>query len=58
VDDANLVHFRRVAIGRDDGVNVEIVQGLAAGERIVTALSDAIQDEHPVRVIPPNAKSR
>jgi hypothetical protein len=42
-------------IGRDDGVNVDIIQGLAAGDRIVTTLSDAIQDDHPVRVMPSKA---
>jgi hypothetical protein len=36
-------------------VNVDIVQGLVAGDRIVTTPSDAIQDDHPVRVMPSKA---
>lgn len=53
LDAANVVHFREVIIGRDDGVNVDVIQGLAPGDRIVTRLSDAIRDNHPVRVMPP-----
>lgn len=58
LDAADRVHFRKVMIGRDDGVNVDIVQGLVAGDRIVTTLSDAIQDDHPVRVMPPKANPK
>jgi RND family efflux transporter MFP subunit len=50
VDKDDVVHIRKVRLGRDFGRTVEILSGCAEGERIVTTPSDLLKDGAKVRV--------
>lgn len=49
VDGSGRIHFRKVAIGRDDGSIVELSSGVAAGDRLALNVSSQIADGEPVR---------
>ncbi len=46
----NLVHFQNIVIGLDYGTEVEIIQGLDGGEKLVTNPADYLQDGQPVQI--------
>jgi RND family efflux transporter MFP subunit len=51
LDSSNAVHFQRVVIGRDFGSQIEILSGLAAGQRVIANPNDSVQEGvkvHPV----------
>ena len=52
----NHVQFRSIQIGHDLGSAVEVVAGLSAGERIVDAPPDSLEQNDQVRVAPGSAK--
>ncbi len=55
VDDQNIARARRVTLGRVDDAGVEVLAGLAAGERIVTGGIDRVRDGMTVK---PNPAAR
>ncbi|HEY9154585.1 MAG TPA: efflux RND transporter periplasmic adaptor subunit [Opitutaceae bacterium] len=44
VDDSNRIHLAHVQLGRDFGTQVEVLNGLAAGLRVVSNPTDALAD--------------
>jgi multidrug efflux pump subunit AcrA (membrane-fusion protein) len=44
VDAKNQVHLKPVQLGRNYGVNVEVVDGLVGGERLVLNPADSLAD--------------
>ena len=50
VDSAGVVHFRDVKIGTDLGSEVEVVSGLAIGDKVITNPSDAVHEGTAVEV--------
>lgn len=50
VDAANKVQLRKVTLGRDFGVEAEVAEGVAAGERVVTNPGDRIVNGVEVQV--------
>ena len=50
VDDSDVVHLRKVQLGRDFGKTVEILSGCSPGERVVVAPNDLLSDGMKVRV--------
>lgn len=44
VDAQGTVRFRSVRLGRDDGTQVEVLEGLAPGERIAMTISDDVRE--------------
>lgn len=57
-DTRESVAARRVRVGRRLGDNVEIVEGLTAGERVVTHGNEGLTDGQVVRLVSPLGKSR
>jgi len=51
VDDGNLAHARAVEVGMEGNGSVEILQGLEAGERVVTAGASLLSDGVLTRVV-------
>ncbi|HZP92069.1 MAG TPA: efflux RND transporter periplasmic adaptor subunit [Burkholderiales bacterium] len=58
VDDRGVVHLRKVQLGRDFGKTVEVLSGVAEGERLVMSPSDILQDGTKVRILDPNPPSQ
>jgi hypothetical protein len=52
------VHFQTVAPGRDYGIELEIVNGIRAGEEVVVDPSDVVQEGALVQVAAPNASQK
>lgn len=50
VDANKQVHYRNVKLGRDLGTQLEIAQGLAAGETVVRNPSDALRESQRVTI--------
>jgi len=50
VDAGNKVRLRHVDLGRDFGTEVEVLSGLAAGDRIIDSPPDSIAEGEPVRL--------
>ena len=50
VDAGNKVRLRHVELGRDFGTEVEVLSGLAAGDRIIDSPPDSIAEGEPVRL--------
>ena len=46
----NIVHFRKLTVGRDLGTRIEVTGGLNGDERLVTSLSDDIREGVEVTV--------
>ena len=44
VDAQDALHYVAVELGRDNGTQVEVVSGMAAGTRVVTNLSRQLSD--------------
>jgi RND family efflux transporter MFP subunit len=51
VDAASRVHLSRVSPGRDFGTEVEVVAGLAAGQRVIESPPDSLVEGQQVRVV-------
>lgn len=52
VDGAGVVHVKPIETGSDDGKNVEVTQGLKAGEQVVIGPGDEVKDGAKVRSVP------
>jgi RND family efflux transporter MFP subunit len=53
LDSGDAVHFQRVVVGRDFGSNIEVLSGLAAGQRVIANPNDAVQEGvkvHPIMI--------
>jgi RND family efflux transporter MFP subunit len=53
LDSNDAVHFEHVVVGRDFGSNIEVLSGLAAGQRVIANPNDAVQEGvkvHPVMI--------
>ncbi len=53
VDKDDIVHMRRVRLGRDFGKVVEVLTGCEAGERVIESPSDLLKEGMKVRVYAP-----
>jgi hypothetical protein len=49
------VHFQTVEPGRDYGIELEIANGLSAGEEVVVDPSDAVQESALVQIAAPSS---
>jgi hypothetical protein len=49
---AGHLHLVEVALGYDDGMNVEITSGLSSDDLVAINLGQAVQDGEPVRTVP------
>jgi RND family efflux transporter MFP subunit len=58
IDGQQHVHLQHVTIGRDFGSTVEIIEGLADGDRIVLSPPDSLYEGQQVKVGEPNAAQR
>jgi RND family efflux transporter MFP subunit len=54
----NRIHIQPVVLGRDDGTEIEVLEGLKAGERVVENPSDALADGFVVEPVLKNSKNR
>ncbi len=50
VNRKNVVHVQPVVLGHDNGVTVEVVQGLKPGQRVVVSPSDFLKNGQRVRI--------
>jgi membrane fusion protein, multidrug efflux system len=59
IDDQNIAHKRVVTVGLTDGERMELLDGVAAGDQVVTIGQFRLRDGDRVKVIaaPPDAKS-
>jgi len=55
VDDANVVHYRKVELGHDFGAEVEVTVGLKGGERVVVHPGDALAEGTVVQIVAPSS---
>ncbi len=55
IDTHGIVHFRHVRLGRDNGAQIEVLEGLTAGERVATSISDALREGATVEPVTPSA---
>lgn len=53
VEKDNTVHMRPIKIGRDSGSTVEVLNGLAATDRVIINPPDSIADGMTVQIAPP-----
>jgi RND family efflux transporter MFP subunit len=51
VDNSDVVHFRKVDVGRDYGDQLEVLGGLKKGERIVISPGDVVREDSKVKPI-------
>ena len=58
IDAQQRVHLQHVTIGRDFGSTVEIIEGLADGDRVVLSPPDSLYEGQQVKVSEPNAAQR
>jgi len=55
VDASNTVRFKKVGLGRDLGAQIEVIQGLEPGAKVVTTVTDAVRDGSRVTPVMPAA---
>lgn len=55
VDEEGVVRLQPVRLGRDTGSLVEVLEGLAPGQRVVTTITDDVVEGARVEVMPPKA---
>jgi len=55
VDASDTVRFKKVSLGRDLGAQIEVIQGLEPGAKIVTTVTDAVPDGARVTPVVPAA---
>jgi hypothetical protein len=48
----NQVHFQRIIVGRDFGDRIEVLSGMAAGDRAIVNPNDTVQEGVKVHPIP------
>ena len=48
----NKVHLQKVVIGRDYGAEVEITDGLTAGQGVIVTINDGVQEGLVVNPLP------
>jgi RND family efflux transporter MFP subunit len=53
VTDSGAIHIQKVTLGRDFGTRIEVLEGLADGQRVVDNPSDALTEGQPVEVVEP-----
>ena len=51
VDAENKVHLQKILLGRDFGVNADVIEGLKGGERLVLNPSDSLSEGDVVTVV-------
>ncbi len=51
VDAENKVHLQKIRLGRDFGVNADVIEGLKGGERLVLNPSDSLSEGDVVTVV-------
>lgn len=51
IDSRGVVHFRKLALGRDDGSEVEVLAGLSGSESLVSHPTDDLREGEPVHAI-------
>jgi len=51
VDPDNVVHYRKIDIGRDFGTTVEVLSGIANGDRVIVNPSDAAKEGAKVKPV-------
>jgi RND family efflux transporter MFP subunit len=44
LDDGNAVHYRRVQLGRDFGADIEVIEGLSAGDTVLVRPGDELPE--------------
>ena len=57
VDDKDTAHEKKIAVGVKEGDLVQVVSGLAPGERVVTVGGLGLEDKAKVRVMKPGEKA-
>jgi len=57
IDDHNIAHYHKVAVGRDYGATVEILSGVDEGATVALNPSDDIRDGHAVKPVKQPAAS-
>jgi RND family efflux transporter MFP subunit len=57
VDDKNIAHQRTVTVGLSDGAQVELLDGVKAGDRVVTVGRFRLRDGDEVKVAAPPARN-
>ncbi len=55
LDPGNVVHFKRVTVGRDFGDRIEVLSGLEDGQRAVVNPNDSVQEGVKVNPVPASA---
>lgn len=58
IDGQQRVHLQHVTIGRDFGSTVEIIEGLADGDRVVLSPPDSLYEGQQVKLSEPNAAQK
>jgi hypothetical protein len=58
IDAANRAHLEAVTPGRDFGNEVEIVAGLAPGQRVIDSPPDSLVEGQQVRIVPAGFSTR
>jgi hypothetical protein len=53
VDTNNTIRFRKVSLGRDLGAQIEVLQGLEPGAKVVTTVTDAVREGARVTPVMP-----
>jgi RND family efflux transporter MFP subunit len=56
VTDQGTIHIQKVKLGRDSGTQVEVLDGLPEGARVVENPSDALAEGQPVEPVPAGPK--
>ena len=52
LENAGVVHFEKVSLGRDYGTTIEVVDGLKEGEYVVVDPGDSVKDGALVQIAP------
>jgi multidrug efflux pump subunit AcrA (membrane-fusion protein) len=58
VDNADKIHLQRVTLGRDFGSQVEVLDGLLPGARVVAAPRDSLYEGLEVTPVLPEAAAK
>ncbi|MBZ5611424.1 MAG: efflux RND transporter periplasmic adaptor subunit [Acidobacteriia bacterium] len=58
LDANNVVHFQRIAVGRDLGSRIEVLSGLVEQQRVIVNPNDSVQEGVQVRPLSPGAARR
>ena len=61
LDQNNVVHFQKIAVGRDLGDRIEVLDGLDEGTKVIVNPNDSVQEGirvHPVAAAPESGRSK